>query len=392
MPILLCRGERGRVAAFDEVVGKLGFGLMRLPRVGEGEAAPVDVERVKTMVDAFLAAGFTYFDTAYVYHDGASECVAKEALVDRYPRESFTLATKMPGWLLKEPGDVERIFAEQLERTGAGYFDYYLMHNVAGNQIKMYEDFGCWEWARRMKDEGLIRHLGFSCHDTADVLDRLLTDHPEVEFVQLQLNYLDWEHDAVQARACYETAERHGVPVVVMEPVKGGTLARLPEDAAALLAEADPQASQASWALRFAASLPNVKVVLSGMSDESQMAENAGLLAPDSFKPLTDDDRALLRRVVEIITSVEVVGCTACRYCTPGCPQGIDIPAIIAALNTQRRYKDSRADIMYEHALADGSARASECIACGQCEGACPQHLPIIEVLQEAAGLFDKEG
>lgn len=380
------------MAAFDEVEGKLGFGLMRLPLAGEGEGAPVDVERVKGMVDAFMARGFTYFDTAYVYHDGASERIAKEALVDRYPRDSFTLATKMPGWLLKEPGDVERIFAEQLERTGAGYFDYYLMHNVAGDQIKMYEDFGCWEWARRMKDEGLIRHLGFSCHDTADVLDGLLTEHPEAEFVQLQLNYLDWEHEAVQARACYETAERHGVPVVVMEPVKGGTLAKLPDDAAALLAEADPAATQASWALRFAASLPNVKVVLSGMSDEAQMAENLDLLDPAGFKPLDDTDRALLARVAGVFTSVETVGCTACRYCTPGCPQGIDIPAIIAALNTQRRYQDGRSDIMYTHALGAGSARASACIACGQCEAACPQHLPIIEVLREAAGLFDKEG
>ncbi len=379
------------MAAFDEVAGKLGFGLMRLPKLGDGEDAPVDVEQVKQMVDAFLARGFTYFDTAYVYHGGASESVAKEALVDRHPREAFTLATKLPAWKIEKADDVQRIFDEQLARTGAGYFDYYLLHNVADDHIAMYERYDCWSWAQRMRDQGLIRHFGFSFHDTADVLDRLLTEHPEVEFVQLQLNYLDWEHEVVQSRACYECACRHGVPVVVMEPVKGGALAKLPDAAADLLRAADPDASQASWALRFAASLPNVKVVLSGMSDEAQMADNRETLAPDSFRPLTDEDRALLERVVEVYTAVETVGCTACRYCTAGCPQGIDIPQVISCVNILRRYRDHRAKMGYDRLVQAGSARASECIACGQCEGACPQHLPIIEVLREAAEAFDAE-
>ena len=214
------------MAAFDEVQGKLGFGLMRLPKVEDASGERIDLGQVERMVDAFLDAGLTYFDTAYVYHDGQSERVAREALVERHPREAFTLATKLPAWKLEKPEDMQRIFDEQLERTGAGFFDYYLLHNVADEHIDIYERMGAWEWAQRLRDEGLIRHLGFSFHDTADVLDRLLTEHPEVEFVQLQINYLDWGHDVVQSGACYEVAERHGVPVVVMEPVKGGTLAK----------------------------------------------------------------------------------------------------------------------------------------------------------------------
>lgn len=377
------------MAAFDEVQGKLGFGLMRLPKVEDASGERIDLGQVERMVDAFLDAGLTYFDTAYVYHDGQSERVAREALVERHPREAFTLATKLPAWKLEKPEDMQRIFDEQLERTGAGFFDYYLLHNVADEHIGIYERMGAWEWAQRLRDEGLIRHLGFSFHDTADVLDRLLTEHPEVEFVQLQINYLDWGHDVVQSGACYEVAERHGVPVVVMEPVKGGTLAKLPEDVAAPLTALDASASQASWALRFAASLPQVKMVLSGMSTEAQMADNLATLAPSAFKPLTQEERDALHEVVSRYTSVETVGCTACRYCTPGCPQGIDIPAIISCVNNRRRYRDSRSEMAYQRALTAGSARASACVACGQCESACPQHLPIIEVLKEAAEAFD---
>lgn len=377
------------MAAFDEVQGKLGFGLMRLPKVEDASGERIDLGQVERMVDAFLDAGLTYFDTAYVYHDGQSERVAREALVERHPREAFTLATKLPAWKLEKPEDMQRIFDEQLERTGAGFFDYYLLHNVADEHIDIYERMGAWEWAQRLRDEGLIRHLGFSFHDTADVLDRLLTEHPEVEFVQLQINYLDWDHDVVQSGACYEVAERHGVPVVVMEPVKGGTLAKLPEDVAAPLTALDASASQASWALRFAASLSQVKMVLSGMSTEAQMADNLATLAPSAFKPLTQEERDALHEVVSRYTSVETVGCTACRYCTPGCPQGIDIPAIISCVNNRRRYRDSRSEMAYQRALTAGSARASACVACGQCESACPQHLPIIEVLKEAAEAFD---
>lgn len=377
------------MAAFDEVQGKLGFGLMRLPKVEDASGERIDLGQVERMVDAFLDAGLTYFDTAYVYHDGQSERVARAALVERHPREAFTLATKLPAWKLEKPEDMQRIFDEQLERTGAGFFDYYLLHNVADEHIDIYERMGAWEWAQRLRDEGLIRHLGFSFHDTADVLDRLLTEHPEVEFVQLQINYLDWGHDVVQSGACYEVAERHGVPVVVMEPVKGGTLAKLPEDVAAPLTALDASASQASWALRFAASLSQVKMVLSGMSTEAQMADNLATLAPSAFKPLTQEERDALHEVVSRYTSVETVGCTACRYCTPGCPQGIDIPAIISCVNNRRRYRDSRSEMAYQRALTAGSARASACVQCGQCESACPQHLPIIEVLKEAAEAFD---
>lgn len=363
---------------------KLGFGLMRLPVTADGA---IDLQAVCEMADAFLEKGFTYFDTAYVYHEGTSESAVKKVLVERHPRESFTLATKLPAWNLKCQEDVQRIFDEQLARTGAGYFDYYLLHAVQASNLPIFNKFDCWNWAKKMKEQGLIRHFGFSFHDTAQTLDELLTAHPEAEFVQLQINYMDWEDEKVQSRKCYEVAVKHGVPVIVMEPVKGGTLASLPEKPAAILKKSDPDASLASWGIRFCASLDNVMAVLSGMSDQSQMEDN--LRTMSDFQPLSDDEKNAVQDTVKEIRSVPTVSCTACRYCVEGCPQQIGIPDIFKCLNHVRLYgKSERASLNYKEAVGEGNP-ASACIKCGQCESVCPQHLHVTEYLEEAAGVFE---
>lgn len=363
---------------------KLGFGLMRLPTL---EDKSIDIDQVCRMVDAFLEKGCTYFDTAYVYHGGDSECAVRKILVDRHPRESFTIATKLPGWAIKEEADVQRIFDEQLERTGAGYFDYYLLHAVQTENLPAYDKCDCWNWAQKMKEHGLIRHFGFSFHDSPDVLDKILTDHPEVEFVQLQINYLDWDDAVVQSRGCYEVAEKHGVPVVVMEPVKGGTLAQLPDRAGDILKAADPQVSQASWALRYCGSLDNVMMVLSGMSNTEQMADNLNTMA--DLVPLSDAEQEIIAKTAEAFRAVPTVPCTGCAYCVDGCPMGIQIPNLIRALNNTKLYgPNDRAGDMFRKHTAEGGLPSS-CAACGQCEGVCPQHLEIIEILKEIAGIFE---
>lgn len=362
---------------------KLGFGLMRMPTLEDGS---IDLPQVCAMVDAFLAKGFTYFDTAYGYHGGDSEKTVKAALVSRHPRDSFTVATKLPGWAIKEPADVQRIFEEQLERTGTGYFDYYLFHAVSADKLPIYEKYDCWNWAQEMKKKGLIRHFGFSFHDSADVLDKILTEHPEVEFVQLQINYLDWEDDVVQSRACYEVACKHHVPVIVMEPVKGGTLAQLPERAASVLRAADPEVSLASWALRFCGSLDNVMMILSGMSNTAQMEDNLNTMA--QMQPLSDSEHKVIEKTVEAFKSVPTVPCTGCAYCVDGCPMGIRIPDLIKALNNTKLYgKNDRAKDLFKKATKENGL-PSACAACGQCEGVCPQHLEIIEIMKETADIF----
>ena len=363
---------------------KLGFGLMRLPTL---EDKSIDIGQVCAMVDAFLAKGCTYFDTAYVYHGGDSERAVRKILVERHPRNSFTIATKLPSWALNEEGDVQKVFDEQLERTGAGYFDYYLLHAVSAEKLPAYDKFDCWNWVQEMKKQGLIRHFGFSFHDSADVLDKILTDHPEVEFVQLQINYLDWEDGIVQSRKCYEVAVKHGVPVVVMEPVKGGTLAQLPQRASEVLKAADPNVSLASWALRFCGSLENVMMVLSGMSDTAQMEDNLNTMA--QLKPLSEGEHKVIEKTVEAFHSVPTVPCTNCRYCVDGCPQSILIPDLIRALNNTKLYgPNDRARDAFKNSTKENGLPSS-CVACGQCEGVCPQHLEIIQILKEIAGVFE---
>lgn len=366
-----------------EEIPKLGFGLMRLPMIGED----VDIEQTKQMVDLFIKKGFTYFDTAYGYLGGKSEAAAKVALVDRYPRESFQLATKLPAWAgASNAEEAKQMFYTSLERTGAGYFDFYLLHNLGDNRTKVFDDFGIWEFVKELKEQGLIKHLGFSFHDTADKLEEILKLHPEVEFVQLQINYIDWEDEHVQSRKNYEVCKKYGKPVIVMEPVKGGTLAKLPADIDKIFKDADPSASAPSWALRFVASHDNLVTVLSGMSTFEQMQDNVSFM--ENFKPLTDDEYKVIDKVIDALHAKPTIPCTGCSYCTKGCPQGVNIPGCFNSMNTYLTYDNvDAAKGGYFWATQKGG-KASECIGCGQCETVCPQHISIIDELKKVAEIL----
>lgn len=369
---------------------KLGFGLMRLPRLDPNDEGSIDLEQTKQMVDTFLQRGFTYFDTAWMYCAFKSENAVKEALTSRHPRESYTLATKLHAAYLHSLDDRDAIFNTQREKTGVEYFDYYLLHDVGAEHYEIYKKYDCFAWIAEKKRQGLIKHMGFSFHDTAEVLDKILTEHPEMEFVQLQINYLDWDSEGVQSRKCYEVATKHGKPVIVMEPVKGGTLAKLPAAAEALLRQADPGASIPSWAVRFAASLPNVKMVLSGMSSTEQLLDNTGYM--QDFAPLTQQEQAVIAQVVGIINASIAIPCTGCAYCTEGCPMHIAIPKYFSLYNAEMqelKEKDFTSQGTYYDNLTLKFGKASDCIACGQCESVCPQHLPIIENLKRVAKQFE---
>ncbi len=369
---------------------KLGFGLMRLPQ-NSSNSADVDVEQVKKMVDHFIANGFTYFDTAWMYNGFNSENVAKEALVDRYPRESFTLATKLHAGFFNSLEDRDKVFNEQLRKTGASYFDYYLLHGIEKGMIDKYEEFDCFNWLIEKKKQGLVRHIGFSFHDSPEMLDKILTEHPEMEFVQLQLNYLDWESPWIQARRNYEVTCKHQKPVIVMEPVKGGTLARIPEEAEKIFRDYNPNMSIPSWAIRFAASLPNVMVVLSGMSNMEQMIDNTSYM--NEFQVITFKERLMCFDVANIINSQIAIPCTACHYCTEGCPMNICIPEYFSLYNEDMREhleeKGWTINFSNYDNLTVTRGKASDCIQCGQCEGVCPQHLTIIDYLQKVAEHFE---
>ena len=365
----------------EQTKGKLGFGLMRLPKTDEA----IDVPQVCEMVDHFLAAGFTYFDTAYVY-DG-SEVAAKAALVDRHPRASYTLATKLHVGKCANAEEARKELETSLARTGAGYFDYYLLHALMANNVDKYEEFGLWDFVRELKANGTIRHYGFSFHDSPELLDKLLTEHPDVDFVQLQINYADWENPEVQSRACYEVARKHGKQVVIMEPVKGGALANPPEQVKALFDAAKPGASYASWALRFAASLDGVLAVLSGMSNLEQVDDNLATMS--DFQPLNDAEQKVIQQAQHILGNSAAIACTACHYCTAGCPKKIAIPEIFAAANKQlANGQKAEAAVAYAAATAEGG-KASACIHCKQCERICPQHLPITDLLGRCAAMFE---
>ena len=362
---------------------------MRLPLLNEEDKKSIDKEQACQMTDLFLERGFTYFDTAYMYHEYESERAVKDFLVTRKDRGSYTLASKLPVMQLKEKEDMERIFNEQREKCGVEYFDYYLLHALDAEHYKTVKRLGCFEFAMQKKAEGKVKHVGFSFHDSADVLDEILTDHPEAEFVQLQLNYLDWEDAKVQSRKCYETAVKHGKKVVVMEPVKGGTLANLPAKAKKVLHGLHPDWSDASWAIRFVASLENVMVVLSGMSNLQQMEDNSGYM--EQFEPLTEQEKkVLLGQVVDIIHEAAKIPCTACRYCVEGCPMSIAIPEYFALYNAEITEKGTPEHKEQFEALAKEHGKPGDCVACGQCEGACPQHLPAIEWLKKVAEVFEK--
>jgi hypothetical protein len=367
---------------FGKETPKLGFGLMRLPKNGE----ETDITQVKKMVDMFMESGFTYFDTAYAY--GSSEHDTKLALVDRYPRESYTLATKLNAKAEKNEEDAQKQFYTSLERTGAGYFDYYLLHALMEKDYKMYEDYHIWDFANEQKQKGLIRHVGFSYHSGPELLDRLLDAHPEVDFVQLQINYADWENPSVTSRANYEVARKHGKSIVVMEPVKGGTLANPPADVCKLFKDYAPDMSYASWAIRFVASLDGIITVLSGMSNIEQMQDNLSYMK--DFKPLNEQEQKIIQEAQRLMGNSATIPCTTCRYCVPGCPQKIQIPDIFTAANKQLgNGQMAEARESYNQAAPSGH-KASDCIKCKKCERACPQHLPITEYLEQSAKMFEQ--
>ncbi len=372
---------------------KLGFGMMRLPLTDPEDQKSIDLPQVEKMVDLFLERGFTYFDTAYPYHGGESENAVRKALVSRHSRERYTLASKLPMWLVAEDRpdkSQEDIFQEQLTKCGVDYFDYYLLHALGEKSFAVAESHGSFAFLSEKKREGKIRHLGFSFHDKAEVLDRILTQHPEAEFVQLQINYLDWDDERVQSRKCYETALRHGKQVVVMEPVKGGKLAKVPEEVAREMERLRPGASPASWAVRFAAGLPGVMTVLSGMSDLSQMEDNTGYMG--EFRPLEGEEAALVAKAAEIIHAQPVIACTACRYCVEGCPQNIPIPDYFAHYNKDQEnlIKTGTPDKAGYQAAARGHGLSGACVECRQCEDICPQHLPVTDWLKRLAKTYEE--
>lgn len=364
---------------------KLGFGCMRLPLL-DGNAGNIDEQAFCRMIDSYLAQGFCYFDTAYPYHNGSSEKAVRRCLVERYDRDRFLLATKMPVWLVKESGDYGKIFDEQRERCGVSYFDFYLLHAMNKDRAAEAEQNGGFEFMKQMKAEGKIRHIGFSFHDTAEVLDQILTGHPEMEFVQLQINYYDWDSDNIQSGKCYETAKKHGVPVIVMEPVKGGTLADIAGEPGEVLRRLDEKASFASYAIRFAASLDDVLLVLSGMSDETQLKDNTSYMK--EFKPLNEEEQSAVKRVVEELKKLPTIACTKCRYCVEGCPKKIAIPDLFDDYNMTVQFgvNDSTKKSYGWHTAEHG--KADDCIRCGKCEGQCPQHLEIRNLLEQVAKTF----
>ena len=364
---------------------KLGFGLMRLP---ENDGV-IDHEQVCRMVDDYMKAGMNYFDTAYVYHGGRSEVAAREALVKRYPRDSFMIATKLPAWEIKKAEDVDRIFEEQLERAGVDYFDLYLLHSIEdGSNYETYEKYDCFSWGLQKKAEGKIKHIGFSYHGSPELLVQVLDKHPEMEFVQIQLNYLDRTNPVVRSQELYDILHERNIPIIVMEPIRGGMLASFTPDIEEKMKKVQPDKSIASWALRFVGSLPGVMTILSGMSSEDQMKDNIETFK--NFEPLSEEEFKVVDEVTSDILSVPQIGCTACKYCCDGCPMQISIPDVFRTINTLRRYPDDWRSKNFYQGVASRGGKASDCIGCGQCEGVCPQHLPIIELLKEAAEILDK--
>lgn len=356
---------------------KFGFGLMRLPLLNKEDQKSIDIEHVKKMADKFLKAGFTYFDTAACYHDGASEIAFREAVSSRYPREAYSITDKLSLWMV-EGNKFEEFFAAQLERLGVEYLDYYLLHAVNKNGYKEAVEKGAIEFMKKLKEDGRVKHIGFSFHDSAEVLDEILQKEPEMEIVQLQLNYLDWEDSGVQSRLCYETTQKYNKPVLVMEPVKGGSLANVRGDIRRMFKEANANMSVASWAIRFAASLESVVTVLSGMSCEEQVNDNLSYM--ESFEKFSDKEIEMVLKAAEMIRSDVLVPCTACRYCVPECPMGIEIPEYFKAYNMIKTENRDAAKGEFAK-IAEKGSKPSDCVKCGACEAVCPQKIKIRDFL-----------
>ena len=367
---------------FPEVNGNFGFGCMRLPMVEK----EVDLPQFEQMVDAFLEAGFNYFDTAHGYISGKSETAIRDGLARRYPRDRFILTDKLTGSYFEKQEDIVPFFESQLAACGVEYFDFYLMHAQNADIFEKFKACRAYETALSLRDQGRIRHFGISFHDKATVLEQILTEYPQIEVVQIQFNYADYEDASVESRKVYEVCEKFGKPVIVMEPVKGGNLVKLPDEAHQVLADLHG-GSDASYAIRFAAGFPQMFMVLSGMSDMDQINDNVGFMK--DFRPLDKRELAAVDKVCEIFRSMNLIPCTDCRYCVDGCPMGIRIPRLFSCMNSKKRFKDWNADFYYETITAK-TAKASDCVHCGQCEAVCPQHLPIRDLLEDVAKEFEK--
>ena len=367
---------------FENVHKNFGFGCMRLPMKG----SEVDYAEFERMVDAFLAEGFNYFDTAHGYLSGKSETALRDCLVKRHPRESFILTDKLTESYFQKEEDIRPFFESQLKACGVEYFDFYLMHAQSRENFEKFRRCRAYETAFDLKKEGKIRHVGISFHDTAEMLERILTQYPQIEVVQIQFNYLDYEDPAVQSRKCYEVCRKHNKPVIVMEPVKGGNLVNLPEDAKAIYARLGT-ASPASYAIRFAAGFEGMFMVLSGMSNMAQMQDNLSYMK--DFRPLDEAEMQAVGEVRDILRSMRLIPCTACRYCTDGCPKHISIPDLFSCMNAKVGYHDWSAGFFYREVFTKNNGKASECIGCGKCEKSCPQHLPIRSLLKDVAKEFE---
>lgn len=379
---------------------KLGFGFMRLPTKSSAAQSfhdaegrlinrnEIDYETLNKMVDKFIDSGFTYFDTAWMYMNYESEIAIRKAVVERYPRDKFTVASKLPVVMLKSAEQMEEIFNKQLEKTGLDYFDYYLVHNVNANTIKNVRAYDAFKFIADKKAAGKIRHIGFSFHDSPELLEEVLKEHAEVEFVQLQINYIDWDNVTIQARKCYEIAQKYNKPVIVMEPVKGGGLAQVPPSVEKIFKDAEPDMSVASWAIRYAASLPGVMTVLSGMTTMEQLEDNVRCM--QHFKPLDSAENKVIENAVKELHASIAIPCTTCRYCVEYCPKKIDIPSVFAFYNAEKQVRrDKPLQRIYYNGLTNTSGKASSCISCRRCEKHCPQHIEISRHMKEIAKAFE---